>query len=77
MVQHDPAERPSIDEAFDRFERLHASLSQRTLRSRVVCYEDELCLGMLYRGCRHALRTVFWIATGTPALPQTPRDATS
>ncbi|KAM5533174.1 hypothetical protein V8D89_013130 [Ganoderma adspersum] len=75
MVQHDPADRPSIEEAFERFEQLRASLSQRTLRSRVV-YEDELCLGRLYRGCRHTLRTLFWIVTGTPALP-TPRDATS
>ncbi|KAI1795567.1 kinase-like domain-containing protein, partial [Ganoderma leucocontextum] len=68
MVQHDPAERPSIDMAFEQFERLRASLSQRTLRSRMV-YRDELALGRLYRGCRHVLRTAFWMVAGTPALP--------
>ncbi|PIL35991.1 hypothetical protein GSI_01651 [Ganoderma sinense ZZ0214-1] len=68
MVQQDPAERPSIDKAFEQFEQLRASVSPWTLRSRMV-YEDELPLGRLYRGCRHAVRTAFWMATGKPALP--------
>ncbi|KAM5533182.1 hypothetical protein V8D89_013138 [Ganoderma adspersum] len=68
MVQQDPAKRPSIDKAFEQFEQLRASFSQWTLRSRVV-YQDELALGRVYRGCRHAVRTAFWMATGKPALP--------
>ncbi|PIL35987.1 hypothetical protein GSI_01647 [Ganoderma sinense ZZ0214-1] len=68
MVQQDPAQRPSVDKAFEQFEQLRASVSPWTLRSRMV-YEDELPLGRLYRGCRHAIRTAFWMATGRPALP--------
>lgn len=73
MVQDDPAQRLSIDKAFEQFEQLRASLSQRTLRSRMV-YRDEFWVGRLYRGVRHAFRTAVWIATGVPALP-TPHDA--
>ena len=74
MVKHDPAERPSIDTAFEHFEKLRASLSPWTLRSRVV-YEDDVALATPFRAVRHLLRTAFWMVTGTSPLP-TPRGAT-
>ncbi|TBU31672.1 kinase-like domain-containing protein [Dichomitus squalens] len=71
MVQVEPANRPNMDDAFTRFESLRASLPQGVLRSRVV-YDDEFGIPRLYRACRHVVRTLFWMATGTPALPSPP-----
>ncbi|TBU31680.1 kinase-like domain-containing protein [Dichomitus squalens] len=68
MMQIDPGQRPSAEEAFARFEQLRASLTERTLRSRVIA-RGEFKVAGLYRACRHAFRTLYWFATGTPALP--------
>nr|VWO96976.1 Uncharacterized protein [Ganoderma boninense] len=68
MVDPDPARRPSMDEACMRLEELITSLPQRKLRSRVV-YRSENPIARLYRDCSHVFRTLFWIATGTPAVP--------
>ncbi|TFK92728.1 hypothetical protein K466DRAFT_480092 [Polyporus arcularius HHB13444] len=63
-----PEERPTIDEAFKRFEELRLSLSQSTLRSRFV-YSDEFLVGRMYRACRHVIRTATYVRRGLPALP--------
>ena len=72
MTRHDPGERPSIVEALAHFERLRGSLTSRALRSRVV-YKRELGIPWLCRACRHLIRTLYWDATNTPALP-TPKN---
>ncbi|RDX54873.1 hypothetical protein OH76DRAFT_1478388 [Lentinus brumalis] len=66
-----PEERLTIDEAFNRFEELRSSLSERTLRSRFV-YWNEFLPGRMYRACRHVVRTVKYIRRGLPALPTPP-----
>ncbi|PIL35840.1 hypothetical protein GSI_01500 [Ganoderma sinense ZZ0214-1] len=68
MVDMDPASRPSMHDVCMRFEKLVTSLPKRKLRSRVV-YWSENPIARLYRDCRHVFRTLFWIATGTPAVP--------
>ncbi len=68
MTQRDPGARPSIEEAFTKFEQLRGSLAQCALRSRVV-YKGEYGIPRLYRACRHLCRTLYWTATQTPALP--------
>ncbi|RDX54886.1 kinase-like protein [Lentinus brumalis] len=68
MTRTIPEERPTIDEAFKRFEELRLSLSNSTLRSRFV-YRNEFLVGKMYRACRHVIRTVKYIHRGLPALP--------
>ncbi|TFK92748.1 hypothetical protein K466DRAFT_201477 [Polyporus arcularius HHB13444] len=63
-----PEERPTMDEAFQRFEELRLSLSQWTLRSRFV-YRNEFFVGRMYRACRHVIRTAKYLHRGLPALP--------
>lgn len=71
MTRKVPEERPTIDEAFKRFEELLLSLSDWTLRSRFV-YRDEFLVGRMYRACRHVIRTAKYIHRGLPALPTPP-----
>ncbi len=68
MTRTVPEERPTIDEAFKRFEELRLSLSHSTLRSRFV-YRNEFLVGRMYRACRHVIRTVRYLRRGLPALP--------
>ncbi|KAI0364340.1 kinase-like protein [Pilatotrama ljubarskyi] len=72
MVQDDPAKRPTIDEVVERYDKLRASLSTRTLRSRIVHKKDSNIVGFL-RTIRHVYRTIEYIVTRTPAIP-TPRS---
>lgn len=71
MTRKVPEERPTIDEAFTRFEKLRLSLSEWTLRSRFV-YRDEFLAGRMYRACRHVVRTAKYLYRGLPALPTPP-----
>ncbi|KAI1795569.1 kinase-like domain-containing protein [Ganoderma leucocontextum] len=56
MVQKDPSKRPTISQARSRFEELRGSLSERTLRSRVV-YGDESAIIGFFRSLRHYVRS--------------------
>ncbi|RPD52649.1 hypothetical protein L227DRAFT_514514 [Lentinus tigrinus ALCF2SS1-6] len=71
MTRQVPEERPTIDEAFKRFEELLHSLSERILRSRFL-YRDEFFPGRMYRACRHVVRTAKYLYRGLPALPKPP-----
>lgn len=68
MTRTVPEERPTIHEAFERFEALRSSLSEWTLRSRFV-YRNEFLVGRMYRACRHIVRTATYLHRGLPALP--------
>ena len=68
MVRREPADRPTINEAFARFEKLRGSLSQWSLRSRVVSKDESSIRGFL-RACRHAFRVFVWTVNRSPALP--------
>ncbi|KAI0358593.1 hypothetical protein OH77DRAFT_1449137 [Trametes cingulata] len=72
MVQDDPAKRPTINEVVERFNKIRASLSTWTLRSRIVHRKDSNIVGFL-RTIRHVYRTMDYIVTRTPAIP-TPRS---
>lgn len=71
MTRKVPEERPTMDEAFRRFEELRMSLSDWKLRSRFV-YRNEFLVGRMYRACRHVLRTVKYLHRKLPALPTPP-----
>ncbi|KAI0745240.1 kinase-like domain-containing protein, partial [Earliella scabrosa] len=68
MTKTAPEERPTIGEAFERFEEIRTSLSQWQLRSRFV-YRDEFFMAKLYRACRHVIRTIIYVRKNYPALP--------
>ena len=68
MTQTNPNQRPTIDQAVERFEKLRASLSAWTLRSQFV-YRYEFPIATLYRACRHVVRTIDYVAHGLSALP--------
>ncbi len=61
-------QRPTMDEAFQRFDELLLSLFQWTLRSRFV-YRNEFFVCRMYRACRHVIRTAKYLHRGLPALP--------
>ncbi|KAI0355226.1 hypothetical protein OH77DRAFT_1504459 [Trametes cingulata] len=67
MVQDDPPKRPSAAEAFARFAHIRLSLSSLRLRSRVIHRKDSSFFGF-FRMCRHVVRTVGYVITGTPTL---------
>ena len=71
MTRNVPEDRPTIEEAFKRFEVLRSSLSEWQLRSRFV-YRDEFLVGRMYRACRHVVRTAKYLHRGLPALPVSP-----
>ncbi len=68
MVQDDPAERPSIEEARARYLKIRASLSWWKLRSRLV-YRKDWSIAGAYRACRHVVRMVEYMLTRKPAIP--------
>ena len=73
MTQMDPSQRPTIDQAVERFEKLRASLSAWTLRSMFV-YRYEFPVATLYRICRHCcsyrrLRRSWTTCTSYPSPP--------
>ena len=76
MTHMDPSQRPTIDQAVERFEKLRASLSAWTLHSLFV-YRYEFPVATLYRICRHIVRTVDYVAHGLPALPTPPTSLPS
>ncbi|KAI9067305.1 kinase-like protein [Trametes sanguinea] len=68
MMQEDPAKRPTIAEAVERFNRLSDSLSMWKLRSRVIHKKDSSVAGF-FRSLRHVYRTAEYILTRKPATP--------
>ena len=68
MTRTVPEQRPTLNEAFERFEALRLSVSEWTLRSRFV-YRDGFLVGRMFRACRHVIRTATYLGRGLPALP--------
>lgn len=68
MTQEAPADRPSIEEAFRRFEEICTSVPPWKLRSRYV-YRNEFFIGSVYRELRHVVRTITYLKKKYPALP--------
>lgn len=68
MTAEDPVARPTMDEVMTRFEAIRNSLSTWKLRSRVVA-RDEIPIVAPFRMVPHWLRRVYFILSGTPALP--------
>ncbi|KAJ6502068.1 kinase-like domain-containing protein [Mycena sanguinolenta] len=66
MTQHDPSQRPDMDEVVQRFEEIVCSLSSWKLRSRVVKRAD--ILGFRY-SIPHWLRRISFIARRVPPIP--------
>ena len=74
MTRMDPSQRPTIDQADERFETLRASLSAWTLRSQFV-YRYEFAMTALRR---HLVRTIddrVWTTrTSYPFVPLPPKS---
>ena len=68
MVHDDPSQRPTIQDVVRRFDELLANISQRTLRSRLIAYNEEPAL-TLFRNLRHRFRTIFYILFRKAAVP--------
>ncbi|KAH9045896.1 kinase-like domain-containing protein [Lactarius deliciosus] len=68
MTQDNPAERPSIEEVLQEFSRIRASLSKRKLRSAITSTNAPKVL-RIFRQARQSLRTVRYIASRRPAIP--------
>ncbi|KAH9168326.1 kinase-like domain-containing protein [Lactarius sanguifluus] len=68
MTQDNPAERPPIEEVLQEFSRIRASLSKRKLRSAITSKNSPKLLGM-FRQARQSLRTVRYIVSRRPAIP--------
>ncbi|KZV77314.1 hypothetical protein PENSPDRAFT_621715 [Peniophora sp. CONT] len=66
MTQEDPSKRPKIEEVVQRFGELRASLSKKTLRSRIV---DKRTIYPSFSGLRFRLRSLKLALTGTPPIP--------
>ncbi|KAJ3008812.1 hypothetical protein NUW54_g3011 [Trametes sanguinea] len=73
MMQEAPEKRPTMNEVVEAFDRLRASLSTWTLRSRFVHRKDSSILGF-FRALRHTYRTAEYILKRKPAIP-TPSSA--
>ena len=72
MTQADPSKRPMIDQAKDQFDEIMKSLSQKTLRSRLVRADEEPGMG-LWLNIGHAFRTIRYRLLRKPAIPASVR----
>ena len=68
MTQADPSKRPAIDQAKSQFDKIMKSLSQKTLRSRLVRADEEPGVGP-WLNIGHAFRTFRYRLLRKPAIP--------
>ena len=68
MTQADPSKRPAIDQAKDQFDEIMKSLSQKTLRSRLVRANEEPGMGP-WLNIGHTFRTIRYRLLHKPAIP--------
>ena len=68
MVAADPHERPSIDDAVNRFETIRSGLPWYKLRQRLVSRKENV-VGRGFRGVFHLIRTTTYILLHLPAVP--------
>ena len=68
MTQADPSQRPVIDHAKSQFDEIMKSLSQKTLRSRLVRADEEPGMGP-WLNIGHAFRTFRYRLLRKPAIP--------
>ena len=68
MTREVPEQRPTIEEAFRRFEEIRTALPWWKLRSRYV-YRNEFFAARIYRAFRHVVRTITYVKNKYPALP--------
>lgn len=70
MVQDDPTQRPTIDEAIRRFSEIRKTLSWWKLRSRLVQKDNDFDgKGGFFTTMGHVLRTIGYVITFRPAVP--------
>ena len=68
MTQADPSKRPVIDHAKSQFDEIVKSLSQQTLRSRLVRVDEEPGMGS-WLDIRHGYRPFRYWLFRKPAIP--------
>ena len=68
MTQADPLKRPVIDQAKSQLDEIVKSLSQKTLRSRLVRVDEEPGMGP-WLNIRHKYRTFRYWLFRKPAIP--------
>ncbi|KAH8987525.1 hypothetical protein EDB86DRAFT_3245740 [Lactarius hatsudake] len=68
MTRDNPAERPPIEEVLHEFSRIRVSLSKRKLRSAITSKNTPKVLG-IFRQARQSVRTLRYIASRRPAIP--------
>ena len=68
MTQDDPAGRPAIEDVLQEFYRIRSSLSKRKLRSAIIS-KNSLKVLWTIRWARQSLRTVWYIVSRRPLIP--------
>jgi hypothetical protein len=68
MTQVNPLKRPTMNEVVSRFAKIRASLSTRTLRSRVAP-RSEFFVATVWRAMPHWKRRIGYMLRGLPAIP--------
>ncbi|KAI0048540.1 hypothetical protein FA95DRAFT_1033844 [Auriscalpium vulgare] len=68
MVLEDPDKRPTIDEVVFRFQGIRTSLSSWKMRSRIVG-RGEISVVRAWRACGWSYRTLRYVLTRKPAIP--------
>ncbi len=71
MIQTDPSKRPTIQEVVRRFEELLKGLDSKTLRLRLIAFEEDAAL-TLFRNIRHPFRTLRYVLLRKSAIPVPP-----
>lgn len=68
MTHENPARRPRIEEVLQNFARIRQSLSKAKLRSTIISRKAPRVFGVIKRA-RHSVRTVEYILSRRPAIP--------
>jgi hypothetical protein len=68
MTQEEPARRPQIEEVLEKFTSIRRSLRVAKLRSPIISRKALKLFGVIKRA-RHSVRTVEYIVSGRPAIP--------
>ena len=68
MTQADPSKRPAIDHAKSQFDEIMKSLSQKTLRSRLVRADEEPGMGP-WLNIGHTFRMIYYRLFRKQAIP--------
>jgi len=71
MTDENPAERPTIEEVIEKFDKIRSSLSTVKLRSPIISKKDPTIF-TLFRHARQLTRTLLYAIQRIPAVPTPP-----